>query len=136
MALATSLRGAIDAVQDAVGAVSGIRKAPDNPPDTFNVFPCAACYPHTGYYDVDLMKTAHHDLRLLILVARKDMDRDVKKTVPYGDSIRDALWDAHRTDRTIDITGRVSYGYGDVTWGGLLCVGWAFTIEGVKCIST
>lgn len=128
------LREAIDQIQDVTGAVTGIRKAPDDPPESFNAFPVAVCHPRAGLYRVDSMRTGLHDLALWILVARKDLPRDVSTSLPYGDSISQAILDAYTDGELdeIDAMGLIRYTFGEVEWGGLKCIGWSFTIEGVK----
>lgn len=129
------LREAINQIQDITGAEgTGIRKAPDNPPEKFSSFPVAVCHPVSGFYRPDSMRTAVHEIALWILVARKDLPRDVSASLPYGDSISDAIYDAYvaGTLDEIDAMGNIRYTFGEVEWGGLKCIGWAFTIEGVK----
>jgi hypothetical protein len=54
----SSLSGAIAGIQDLVLTISGIKAAPDNPPESINQFPFAVTYPgevtadpEAGWYD-------------------------------------------------------------------------------------
>ena len=45
-----TLQAAITQIQALTEAVSGVRAAPDEPPDQISHFPFVACFPESGYY--------------------------------------------------------------------------------------
>lgn len=131
-----TLQQVIDQIQTQVRAVTGIRKAPDEPPEQLNYFPFAVCYARTGELRIGPPDLLHgvHEIWLEIHVARKDLARDVTAVMPYGDSVPDAIFGAYAdgTFTTMDAMGNIAYSFGPMAWGGVDTIGWRFRLQGVK----
>lgn len=131
-----TLQDAIDEIQAEVRDVAGMRAAPDEPPDSMNHFPFAVCYAHTGSYRIGPPDTMHgiHELYLEVHVARKDLERDIAAAMPFAKSVPDAIFSAYAAGSltAVEVIQRIAYEFGPMTWGGVLTLGFRFTIEGVK----
>jgi hypothetical protein len=135
-----TLQQAIDAIQADLGALDGIRGAPDEAPESINVFPFVVCYPSSGEWRSDIpgAKIGLHTITVELHVARKDLPRDIQKAMAYSESIPNALLKAVATtagDRfagTIATFDRITYTFGPLGWGGMETFGFRFQISGVK----
>lgn len=130
------LLAAIQALQDTVGAVSGIKKAPDYPPDSINSFPFAVAYPADGTWEVYAGTTkALHTLVVEIHVARADLPAAVANVIGYGDSVPKAILADTTLGGTISTFSDITYEFGSLDWGETKTVGFRFRINGVKILS-
>ena len=131
-----TLQAIIDEIQDQVGAISGIRGAPDEPPDSINAFPFAVAYVESGEYLIGppQVMTGLHTIIVELHVARKDLKRDVAQVMLYAKSVPNAIFAAH-ADSTFTafqtLTG-IRYEFGPLDWGDLQTIGFRFRLEGVK----
>jgi hypothetical protein len=133
-----ALQDAIAKIQSLVGAVSGIRAAPEYLPESINIFPYAVCYAGSGSYDfapAGVMKGLHNII-LEIHVARKDLPRDTEKVMDYADSIPLAIMHDPTLSATVSTIGRISYTFGGMQYGDQLTLGFRFTLENVKLQTT
>jgi len=131
-----TLQKAIDQIQTEVGAISGIRAAPDEPPDQISVYPFAVCFADNGTYDIGPpeVMTGLHTITLELHIARKDLTRDVQKAMVYAKSIPNAIYKGF-TDGNLAAIATLStirYEFGALGWGGIDTLGFRFFIEGVK----
>ena len=131
-----TLQEIIDEIQDQVGAISGIRGAPDEPPDSIHAFPFAVAYVDGGEYHIGppQVMTGLHTVIVELHVARKDLERDVARAMPYAKAIPNAIFSAH-TDATFtafQTLERITYEFGPLDWSGLQTIGFRFRLEGVK----
>ena len=131
-----TLQAIIDEIQDQVGAISGIRGAPDEPPDSINAFPFAVAYVDVGEYHIgppNLM-TGLHTIIVELHVARKDLERDVGRAMVYAKSIPNAVFAALKdsTYTAFQTLERITYEFGPLDWGDLQTIGFRFRLEGVK----
>lgn len=131
--MAKGIRYAIPAIQDVVGALSGIRYAPDNPTDlAAQADPIAICMAGTGLIDYADGLTIYNPitLRLWVTVAHKDTPRNDAAVIGYGDSVPQALWQSIDLAGTVDSIEAIRIvGYGPWTVAGLQRFGWAFEID-------
>jgi hypothetical protein len=134
-----TLQAFIDQVQDAVGALSGIRGAPDEPPEAINVYPFAVAFAGTGDYEQQKGKMrGNHNVIVELHVARKDLARDVAAAMAYAKSIPNAIY-AAQEDGSLAASsyiGRISYTFGPMAWAGVPTLGFRFEIEGVRTEDT
>ena len=88
-----SLSGALARVQVLVGALSGIRRAPTDPPASMNVFPFSIAYVGAGEWTEysNGGKQFLGDLMLELHVAFKDLPRNVAELMTYAESIPNAI---------------------------------------------
>lgn len=115
-----TLEGAIAAIQDIVGAISGVVEAPDYPPESVNQFPIALCYPLR--FDAQgagggLVKGLH-TVRIDLLCARQLLPKDIAKAAPYGRLIYRALWNNPNLSNAVDTINAVRGEFGPIYWGG------------------
>lgn len=130
-----TLQDFIDQVQDAVGALSGIRGAPDEPPESINVFPFAVAYARDGTYEQQKgMMKGLHNVVVELHVARKDLARDVQAAMGYAKSVPNAILDAQEDGNLAAASwlGRISYTFGPMAWAGQETIGFRFVIEDVR----
>ena len=131
-----TLQAIIDEIQDQVGAISGIRGAPDEPPDSINAFPFAVCFVDTGEYLIGppQVMTGLHTIIVELHVARKDLERDVQRAMVYAKSIPNAIFAAHAasTFTAFQTLTTITYEFGPLDWGDLQTIGFRFRLEGVK----
>ena len=129
-----TLQSAISAVQAIVGAISGIRKAPDYPPEQLNVFPFAVAYSGGGNWTFGPAgdKRGLHNIVVEIHIQRKDLPRDVSTAMGYSDSIPNNLMKSPTLSGTCDTFAGISYTFGALNYGETQTLGFRFTITGVK----
>ena len=134
-----TLAAVIAEIQDEVGSVTGIRVAPDYPPDDLSIFPFAVCYPAMGtlIQEPPELMTGLHDIVIEIHVARKDLPRDVESVIGYVDTIPLELFGAiyNSAFSTIRTFEQIDYTFGVLDWTGTgegTTIGWRFTLRAVK----
>ena len=131
-----TLQEAIDEIQDQIGAISGIRGAPDEPPDSINAFPFAVAYVESGEYYIGppQVMTGLHTVVVESHVARKDLERDVARAMPYAKAIPNAIFAAltNSTFTAFQTLGAIAYEFGPLDWGDVQTIGFRFRLEGVK----
>jgi hypothetical protein len=129
---------AINEIQTAVSGVSGILKAPQNPPGNIgNLWSVA--YPSSGV----VTKVSYgfskslHDITLVIVSDITDMERAYAKLTPYVDLIPKKLFDTLDvgTFVTIKTFGDITYSTGQIDWGGTLYWSVQFIIKEVKTLA-
>lgn len=83
--MTTDIEPAVLRVQEIVGALEGIRAAPDYPPEQSSVFPFAVSF----IADVETTRhtvgnvTELYTIRTAIHISRKDLPRDIQTMAPY-----------------------------------------------------
>lgn len=128
-----TIQAAIAYIQGLAEGLTGIRQAPDFPPEQMNVFPFAVCYPSAGEFragPIGLMKGLH-SLVVEIHVARKDLPRDVETALPFGELLAAAVFDDPTLGGTVDTVRAdegITYTFGALAWGGQATIGWRITV--------
>lgn len=91
--MAQSIEGAIARVQTLVGNLTGVRKAPTEPPASMNVFPFSICYVGAGEWSEysNGCKQFLGDLMLELHVSFKDLPRNVETLMDYVEAVPDAI---------------------------------------------
>ena len=118
--MSQSVLGALQYMMDLVGAISGIRGAPDYPEEITNVYPFAIAYVGAGEWHCQAgQKEFRGDLVLELHVSRKDLPRDAEKLMGYVESIPNAIENAPTLNNTcaqvmfpIQFSGLVASQYG------------------------
>ena len=129
-----TLQDAIEQVQVIMTAVTGIRSAPELPPEQINQFPFAVAFPGEGEFTIEMgaLMDGIHSIILELHIARKDLPRDVDKAGAYVDSIPKALWSNPTLNGRIRWFKRISYKFGPLGWGNMDTLGIRFTIHEVE----
>ena len=126
-----SIRDAVAQIQENVDAVSGMRAAPTDPPESIRYFPFAVSYLEGGTWEVGPagIKTGLHTIVCEVHVARKnDLAREVKKAMDYSDNIPNDLLDDITLGGTVETIVEMRYDFGPMGWGGVDTVGFRFYI--------
>ncbi len=135
-----TLQSAIDEIQAQIRTLSGIRAAPDEPPDQISAYPFVVAYASSGEwrFQTPETKVGLHDIVVELHVARKDLPRDVQNAMSYSDSIPNAIMLALKdgTFSAIETFERITYEFVSLGWGGVDTIGFRFTVVGVKLSST
>jgi len=119
-------------------ALSGVRAAPDYPPDKIDPFPFVVVYPASGTWEFGVAgeKLGLHVLAVELHVARKDLPRDMQKALDFGDRVPNLLMSKLHNDNKwngkIDAFGRITYTFGTLGWNGISTLGFKWLVEGVK----
>lgn len=126
-----TLHDAITKIQGLVGAVSGIRSAPVNAPESANVFPFAVCYPESGTWEIaGTWKKGLHTVVLEVHVQRRELPRDVSAALQYGETIVNTLFKNPALAGVVDtIKNPIVYSFGYLEWAGQQTLGWQFRIK-------
>ena len=130
-----TLQQVIDQIQDAVGALSGIRAAPDEPPESLNVYPFALAYSRDGFHEQRQGKmVGTHNIVVELHVARKDLARDIATAMGYAKSVPDAIFAAQEDGSIAGASwlGRISYTFGPMAWAEQPTIGFRFVVEDVR----
>ena len=134
-----SLQTAIADVQGTIGAITGIRAAPDYPPEDSTVYPFVVAYAGAGEFRTGEPAGALKYLGSIIVdlhVARKDLPRDAEKAMTYHTSIPNDILEDKTLGGTADTCGPVSCsGLIAMSYGGQETLGLRFTIENVKILA-
>ena len=122
--------------------VEGIRRVPEAPPESNDVFPFVVVYPLTGEYDLHTPEdmVGLHSINIELHVARKDLARDFGTLVDIMDDIPrellDALTDGDIGESSSDVNlstfGAINYTFGALEWAGVETLGVTYTINEVK----
>lgn len=126
----------IAAIQDVVGAISGIQAAPDTPTESINQFPFAVCYPATGTWSpvsAGWMKGLH-TIVLEVHISRADLSTGVAQALPYLLKVANALLEDTTFSGTVQTFKELRYTFGRLVWGGTgeAHIGWKIEIVDVK----
>lgn len=123
----------IGAIQDKAGALSGMKGAPDTPPESINQFPFSVCYPGSGEWSpqsAGWMKGLH-TIICEIHVSRADLSTGVAQAIPYGQLFANALLSDLRLNNTVDTVRAIRYSFARLQWGGSgeSHLGWKFEVD-------
>ena len=123
----------IAAVQDVVAAVTGIRTAPDIPPDQIaGGGVVALVYPASGRFRVIASPDREeglHTLHLMLATPYANMRTDWARIIGLGDTVPRALLNAGTMTATIIQINECRYTFGQLEWGGQQMFGWMFEID-------
>lgn len=122
-------------------AVPGLEGLTEEPREQLNRNPMLVAYPGTGDWQLGTasggasgrpMRWCRPLLYVEVHVVRKDLPRDFRKLLPFGDSVPAAIYAAYARDRlggTVVLLHRVSFTFGALGWGEVETIGWRFTVE-------
>jgi hypothetical protein len=122
-------------IQDIIGAVTGIRAAPDYAPDSVKVYPTAIVLPGSGTYELNTtgeMKALHNPEAFIFVGGSTDLPKVLEAAYPVGDAVAKALLADTSLGATADTFASLAYVFGPIVWGGMEHIGWTFTINELK----
>lgn len=113
-----SIQAACHATMAAVRGVSGVRAAPNQPPDKMTIFPTAICYPGPSTFNLDNAATKRKLVTIVLElhVAYKSFGQDYEVLLPFADSVTDALL----ADITLGGTVQTILAGGPIEFSGLI----------------
>jgi hypothetical protein len=124
-----SLLALVQAVQDAILTVNGIRNAPDYPPDQVNVFPYVITYIDGGKWNRS--NGSRYDVKAKIAVelhiGRTDLPRNVATAMGFVESIPKAVL-GYATISNGYVFEDCEFSFGPLGWGDTDTIGfkWIF----------
>ena len=128
----STIKGVVDAVQDAVGAVSGIKGAPDYPTEQAPDFPFVTTYPGklAAIDGSPEQFSAAWDVTVEFHLARKDLPTEVKKSLEFSELLLNAIFAALKVGQVAHkgIEGEFT----EMVWGDVQTIGYRFTLRSVK----
>ena len=120
------------AVQDVVEHVTGIRFAPDVPPEQqAGADVSAYCWPGTGrtVEITDGQQEAHHTLHLFIITPQRNQRTDFARVISLGDTVPRALLNDPTLAGTVLQIDEIRYTFGQLEWSGGRDLGWQFDVD-------
>ncbi|MCK9600783.1 MAG: hypothetical protein M0R06_17210 [Sphaerochaeta sp.] len=131
----TTLASACNAIQIAAGGVSGIKYAPEQPPETPEDFPFVVTYPETFTGTINTMEDFRmlYNITVELHISRQDLPVDVARLLAYAESFPNVIFKALKTNAIAasGITGT----FGALEWGGIETIGYRWTVQNVKVIT-
>lgn len=132
-----TLQGAVERIQKLANGLSGMKAAPDYPPEKMAAFPYAVSY--VGSFDAT-SQSANWEIVLATIITeihvqRKDLPKDAQVAVPYGDSFRQAVLDDPTLDDKVTTVRTVRGTFGPLDWGEMQTLGWLMETD-VKLTNT
>jgi len=135
-----SLQDAIYEIQAAMREVSGVKNAPNEPPENTANFPFVSTFPGTGsisakgYGD----KTELHNIEIELHVKRKDLPIDMRTAVPFITDIVDKILSKRQDGAftAFDTFGDITYEFAPLAWGETQTLGYRITLNDVKIRGT
>ena len=133
-----TLQDVVSEIQTAVGAVSGIRAAPEYMPEQTVTFPFSQAYVVSGEYERrKTTMVGTHSIVVAIHVARKNMPSDIEAVMRFAKSVPNAIWG------TVDMAGtsisyitNITYTFGELFFGDVQTIGFRFVVEGIRTEDT
>jgi len=131
--MSVTLQNVVDAVRDKLRTVSPtIRSVPDGPIENPSVFPFGTAFIRRVNYTQFSQTLRHgtHTLAVQVHVARKDLPRDIEKSVPYGEVVPVAIYNDLTLDHKIATVTAIRGAFrGDMVWGDQETIGWDIEID-------
>lgn len=133
-AISGGLQEVVEGVQDLMGAISGVRAAPDVAPDKLGVFPFVVTYPRRGEWRGDAFEdlTARHELAVELHVGRADLFTGAEIALGIGDVMAKDLLRFPMLGGAASNVERLQYEFGGMEWNGVPTVGFRFTLDGLR----
>ena len=134
-----ALRDVITNLQSKAAALSGMKEAPTDPPESINQFPFALTYVQNGSWTPESAGFSHALISLVteIHIARNVLPLDIQKALPFFEPFLRAILNDLSLGSTVDTIGLIEFSFGGMTYGEsggipVQTIGWKFTISDVK----
>lgn len=126
--------GAINKIQDIWLNISGIRAAPDTPPEGLIIFPIAITYERSGEMFPNEPHSGNFSQQNGVIwselhLARKDLPRDVAQALTFRNAFLDGLRDDPDLTDSVMIITRVAWTSETMQWAGIDTIGYRFEVE-------
>ncbi len=124
-----TLAAAISNLQAKARAISGIKEAPDSPPENAGQFPFAVTYPRNGQVDDPGWRKGLHTIFTEFHTSRVLLGSAITATMGYMDAFEDAIARDPRLGGTVDtIVFPIRYTFGRMEWNGIPTIGVRYEI--------
>lgn len=128
----TTLDTIVAAVQDLVGALEGVRMAPDIPPEQIaggSVW--AAVYPANGTITGISAgrQQGEHTLHIMVATAERNLRSDWARIISYGTTVPNAILGSSTLGGAVLQANTLRYSFGQIEWGGQQMIGWTFEAD-------
>jgi hypothetical protein len=129
-----TVQDAIESLIDVItGDISALKFAPDYAPGDLNTFPALVVYSDSGEWTKESdWKQGLHTLIVEVHFPRKDLPGDLKKVMPYIDSVPDAIFGNVTLNGRVDTISNITYDVGPLGYGGMDTIGVRFTLANIK----
>jgi hypothetical protein len=121
------------AVQDVLAAQTGIRFAPDIPPEQIASGDATGMvYPATGTFEqitCGSRESGRHTLHVMISTPRTYLRANWATVIGLGDTVPRALFVAGTLSSTVLQVLEVRYTFGGLEWAGQQLFGWLFEVD-------
>lgn len=136
MSTPTTLQEGIDLFQAAFDALGGIKSAPADPPDTPDAFPFITTRAVRLHSDSNTPEDfrAMWDLEIIFLVSHGTLSDAVQSLLTFPETLLNAIYATIKNNAIP--CGSVVATETSIEWGGIPCVGFAFTVQEMKIITT
>lgn len=133
--MAQTLAGLLGDVQAAVAAISGVKFAPEYPPENASDFPFVVVYPDAfeGTINTPEDYKMLYDVRVELHIARKDLPTDVETLIPFAESGPKAIFGA-LVDNAYAFE-RMDGTFGVLAWQEQTTIGYVWTIRRAKIVT-
>lgn len=131
----TTILQVVQAVQDQMLAVTGIKNAPDYVPENAGAYPLVITYPERGTVLAGSpagVKRGLHNIVIEVHVKAADLGSALRVLMPLFDNITDKLCKDTTLGGVVSTFGGIEYTLGALGLGGVNTVGWRFTLLDVK----
>jgi hypothetical protein len=131
----TTLTTVLTAIQTAMGALSGIKFAPDYPPENAADFPFVTTYVDTfrGVLKPAGDFTMLYNIRVELHVAKKDLPEDIQHLLAYPEIVANCLFKTLR-DNLLAHEG-IEGSFGAMSWDAIETIGFYWVIQNVKIVT-
>lgn len=127
--MSMTMQQLVEAVQDAVLTVSGIRSAPDYLPDAPGPYPFVATFVREGAWNRALGSRIDFDVVIAVQmhIERKSVYRPVKEAMGYAESIPVAIINSTALKNAV-VLNSFSFTFGPLSYGGTDTVGFEWLL--------
>lgn len=130
--MSITLQDVVDAVRNKLRTVDpAIRSVPDGPIENVSVFPFGTAFIRRVNYKQFSQTLRHgtHTIAVQVHVARKDLPRDIEKSMPYGEAVPIAIYNDLTLDQKIATVTEIRGAFRAMEWGDAETLGWDIEID-------
>ena len=129
-----TIQNVINDIQDTILALSGIKAAPDYPPNKIAIAPAAITYPASGSLGANSAGWFQelHNVNIDLVVPMLDMTSDFTKLNPYLRSIPNEIFDDPTFGGNASTFDTVTYTLITFEDAGIAYRGYRFTVNNIK----
>lgn len=129
----STIKAVVDAIQDKMATITGIKSAPDYPTEQVSDFPFVTTYPgkldnaHTNSPD---QFNATWNVNVEFHLARKNLPSEVQTALEFSETMLNALFKCLKDGNVAH--GGVEGDFTEMAWGDVQTIGYRFVVKKVK----